>query len=94
MRWELEMELIRESYLKKIRPFYGNDLVKAVVGIRRSGKSILLSQIKKEIISSGVKEDHIIEIDLEQVSLLFYDIKYIDNFISKLIIDKDKYYIF
>ena len=35
----------RELWLKKIRPFYENELIKVLVGIRRSGKSIILKQI-------------------------------------------------
>ncbi|MDR1834444.1 MAG: ATP-binding protein [Fusobacteriaceae bacterium] len=39
----------REHYLKKIRPFIGTDLVKVITGIRRSGKSVMLDQIREEI---------------------------------------------
>ncbi|MGX8677907.1 MAG: ATP-binding protein [Sphaerochaetaceae bacterium] len=45
--------LIRESYLKDIRPFYSSDLIKAMVGVRRAGKSVLLSQIRDEIRTQG-----------------------------------------
>ena len=37
--------IIREKYLKKIRPFYNQDLIKVITGIRRSGKSVILKQI-------------------------------------------------
>lgn len=32
----------RELYMERIRPFIGNDLVKVMTGIRRSGKSVML----------------------------------------------------
>ncbi len=35
------MNLIREDYLKLIRPYYDVDLIKVITGIRRSGKSVL-----------------------------------------------------
>ena len=35
----------RELWLKKIRPFYENELIKVLIGIRRSGKSTLLFNI-------------------------------------------------
>jgi AAA+ ATPase superfamily predicted ATPase len=30
--------IIREKYLKPIRGFYESDLIKAITGVRRSGK--------------------------------------------------------
>lgn len=41
--------IIRESYLKRIRPFIGKDIIKVLTGIRRAGKSVLLQQIRDEI---------------------------------------------
>lgn len=41
--------VIREKYLEKIRGFYHSDLIKVIVGIRRSGKSVILQSIIKEI---------------------------------------------
>ena len=34
--------IIREKYLSKIRPFYDQDLIKVIMGVRRCGKSCLL----------------------------------------------------
>lgn len=39
----------REKYIKEIREFYESDLVKVITGIRRSGKSVILTQIMDEI---------------------------------------------
>ncbi|WP_353888402.1 AAA family ATPase, partial [uncultured Treponema sp.] len=55
----------RELWLKQIRPFYENELIKVLIGIRRCGKSIILNQIKEEILSAGVDESHIIFINFE-----------------------------
>ncbi|MDY3756247.1 MAG: hypothetical protein SOZ84_09645 [Treponema sp.] len=33
--------IIREKWLKKIRPFYESELVKVIIGIRRCGKSVV-----------------------------------------------------
>jgi predicted AAA+ superfamily ATPase len=41
--------VIRESYLSKIRPFIGKDVIKVLTGIRRGGKSVLLEQVRDEI---------------------------------------------
>lgn len=41
--------IIRETYLSKIRPFIGKDIIKVLTGVRRGGKSVLLEQIRDEI---------------------------------------------
>ena len=41
--------VIRETYLARIRPFIGKDIIKVLTGIRRGGKSVLLEQIRDEI---------------------------------------------
>ena len=41
--------VIREHYLKQIRPFYDSDLIKIITGIRRCGKSVILEQVQDEI---------------------------------------------
>ena len=41
--------IIREKYLKEIRPFFDSDLVKIITGIRRCGKSVILKTIYDEI---------------------------------------------
>ena len=49
------MEMLkREIYLEKIRNFYDSDLIKILVGIRRSGKSVILSQIIQELKEKGI----------------------------------------
>ena len=41
----------REAYLSQIRPFMDKvELVKVIVGVRRSGKSIMLELIKSGMI--------------------------------------------
>lgn len=35
--------IIRERYLKAIRPFYHQGLIKVLIGIHRSGKSVILT---------------------------------------------------
>ena len=57
--------IIRENYLKKIRPFYDSNYIKVITGIRRCGKSILMSQIIDEIKKQGIDDEHIIVLDLE-----------------------------
>jgi predicted AAA+ superfamily ATPase len=59
--------LIREMYLSKIRPFYDDfGLIKVIEGIRRCGKSVILEQIRDELVSKGVESSHIIFLNLDQ----------------------------
>lgn len=90
------MFIKRTKYLDLIRRFYDSNLIKVLTGIRRCGKSVLLSQIKEEIKETyNIDEDHIISINFEDVSFtnLRNYIK-LNNFIIKKIKDKYKYYIF
>lgn len=57
--------IIRENILKKIRPFYDNELIKVLIGLRRSGKSVILQQIMDELVENGVKESQIIYMNFE-----------------------------
>ena len=54
--------IIREAYLRQIRPFYDSDLIKIITGIRRCGKSIVLSQIRDEL---SQRNDNIIFLNFE-----------------------------
>jgi len=63
--------IVREEYLKRIRPFYQSDLIKVLIGIRRSGKSVLLKQIEVELMDSGVDESHIIYVNFEDLEYSF-----------------------
>ena len=56
----------REEYLKKIRGFYDDDMIKVISGIRRCGKSFFLKSIMQELIEKGVKEKDIIYIQLDK----------------------------
>ncbi len=52
--------IVREEYLEYIRPFMNLNMVKIIVGVRRSGKSYILDMIGDELIKNGIKQDHII----------------------------------
>ena len=58
--------VIRQAYLDKIKPFIGTDLIKIITGIRRSGKSTLLTQIMDLLKSMEISEDQFVYYDLEK----------------------------
>ncbi len=45
--------ITRTHYINQIRPFFESDLIKVITGIRRCGKSVILSQIADEYRSKG-----------------------------------------
>lgn len=83
--------IIRETYLSKIRPFIGKDIIKVLTGIRRGGKSVLLEQIRDEIDSP-----HTIFLNFEDLGnehLCNYNAlhKYVCDVIGD---SKEKFYLF
>ena len=62
--------VIRERYLKLIRPFYDQELIKVLICIRRSGKSVILKQIIDELKENNVDDNHIIYINLSRINYL------------------------
>lgn len=85
----------REIYLSKIRPFYDNDLIKVLIGIRRCGKSIILKQIIEELKDKKYDDNHIIYLNFELLN--YASIKNeIDlfNYIKERIKDENRYYLF
>ena len=88
--------LIRENYLSKIRGFYDSNLIKILVGIRRCGKSVILTQIIDELKTvKKVKEDHIIFINFEFIEFEdLLDYKKLNLYIKDKIKDEKMYYVF
>lgn len=86
--------IIREKYLKRIRPFYESDLIKVLIGIRRCGKSVLLKQIEAELTEDGVDKSHIIYLNFEDLSYSFIENEMdLNKYITERIMDTNKYYL-
>ncbi len=90
------MNIKREEYLKHIRKFYESNLIKVITGVRRSGKSILLEQIRDEIKEKHSKDiDHIIYVNFEDINNeKLHSYKKLNKYILERIKDSNKYYIF
>ena len=88
-------EIKRDIYLNKLINRKENGLIKIITGIRRCGKSYLLDPLfKNYLLESGVKEDHIIKLELDkEENDKYLDYHELNKYIKSLIKDKDMYYI-
>lgn len=57
----------RETYMSRIRPFIGGELIKVMTGIRRSGKSVMLKLIQAELLENNVMSEQFITINFEDM---------------------------
>lgn len=88
-------EIKREQYLNELIAAKENKLIKVITGIRRAGKSYLLDPIfKNYLIDNGIKEDHIIKLDLDLIENSQYrEPMVLFNYIMNSVKDNDMYYI-
>lgn len=89
------MEIKRDYYLKELIDRLDNGLIKIITGIRRCGKSYLLNNIFKNYIVNNLSdEEHIIQLSLdENKNKKFLNPETLDEYVSSLIKDNNKYYI-
>lgn len=80
----------RKRYLRQILPFIDTELIKVMIGVRRSGKSIMLKLIQDELIKNrNVEQSQCLEINFEELrfeKLLHYSAlnEYLENQIAQL----------
>ncbi len=84
--------VIREHYLKQIRPFYDSDLVKIITGIRRCGKSVILGQVQNELKAEN-KNCLFLDFDLMPVRNMIPDADALIKYVSESL-GKEKLYLF
>ncbi|MGN1222594.1 MAG: ATP-binding protein [Christensenellales bacterium] len=85
--------IARERYLQKIKSYKDLQLIKVITGIRRCGKSTLLKMYRDELIQSGVSENQITFINLEEKeNEKLKDVNVLYDFLkSRLVSDKMNY---
>ena len=55
----------RPLYMNKLKDLKAPELVKAIVGVRRCGKSTLMRQLRNDLVEGGTSPDSIIYVDFE-----------------------------
>ena len=88
-------EIKREQYLNELVSSRENKLIKVITGIRRCGKSYLFDPIfKNYLLESGIKEDHIVKLDLDLIENKKYrEPMELFNYVMGKVTDKEMYYI-
>lgn len=85
----------RELYLNQIRPFVDKDLIKVIIGIRRSGKSTLMRQLIQEIKNQGVSDTQIIYLNFEDYQIREYkDPDALHTYLEAHVSEEFKTYVF
>ncbi len=84
----------RDIYLKKLIAFKDIQTVKVITGIRRCGKSSLLKLMINYLISSGINDEQIIEMNFESMEYYDWDNKQLYNYIISKVKSGKKTYLF
>ncbi len=61
------MRIERKEYLERLRAWRGKQVIKAITGVRRCGKSVLLEMYAEWLREQGVPEERIIRVNLEDL---------------------------
>lgn len=91
------MEYERKQYLEQLIKKKDNGRVKVITGLRRSGKSYLLFNLfRNNLMETGVGEDQIIALALDEIDNAKYRNPFeLNKYVKERILDKTKrYYIF
>ncbi|MBO5093497.1 MAG: ATP-binding protein [Lachnospiraceae bacterium] len=91
----MEKLISRDTYLSRLLDKKENGLIKVITGIRRCGKSYLLFYLFRDyLIESGVKEEQIISIALDDDTCEQYrNPDELSKYIRSKIVNKEMYYI-
>lgn len=89
------MEIKRDYYLTKLINRMHNGMIKVVTGIHRCGKSYLLFTLfYNYLLSTGVRDDHIIKLALDDIKNKKYrNPEELYSFVSNKVVDNDMYYV-
>ena len=85
---------LRELYLRQIRPFYRNEQIKILTGVRRAGKTELLKMIQRELLVETNKR-HIVYLSFELLENRKYrDASVLYEYLQDRIVDEGMFFIF
>ena len=78
----------RTKYLEELKIWKDKDLIKVVTGIRRCGKSTLFELFINYLKETGIKDNQIIKINLEDADYNFENYRELYDYINKKLNNK------
>jgi predicted AAA+ superfamily ATPase len=86
----------RPKYVNKLIEYKDKDVIKVITGVRGCGKSTLFFMFRDYLISQGIDNSNIMTLNLEEPnnSFLTNDYQVFYNYISSLINQDTRYYLF
>ena len=85
----------RTEYLEKLKKMRDMQIIKVITGVRRCGKSTLLSQFRDFLIESGILKEQIIFINFEDLKFEYLkDYNALYQYIEERLVPDKKNYIF
>lgn len=86
--------ILRPTYIDAIIPFIDKPQIKIITGIRRSGKSVVLHLLKKELLQRGINEEQIITLNFESFAYSeLIQAQKLYEFVKEKITNPQKYYL-
>jgi len=94
---EIETGIIRSNYLKKMKNFLQSNMIIALIGVRRAGKSFIMNQLAKNLISNGINARDILIVNFEDRRFTDLSLEFLDRIFEtylEFVKPKSKPYIF
>jgi uncharacterized protein len=94
---EIETGIIRSNYLKKMKNFLQSNMIIALIGVRRAGKSFIMKQLAKNLISNGINARDILIVNFEDRRFTDLSLEFLDRIFEtylEFVKPKSKPYIF
>ena len=64
--------IVRKLYLDRLLAFVRQPIIKVITGMRRAGKSTLLTMLAEQLLQDGVRQEQVIRMNFE--SMMFDDV--------------------
>ena len=85
--------ILRPDYIRAISPFMDTQLVKILSGVRRCGKSTILSMVEQVLLERGIRQENIIQRNYSDIAYDDYTAKDMYEDLKKAMTGKGKCYL-